>query len=615
MGDANVRRPVATRFEHGVDFGLLVHKSPFMADNRDPLVLSNYIFELLEVNPGVAGFLIQLHPDDVDAVVESVTAHAEKGAGTKTTLYVGQEEEEVEEVEEEEEDAGGVGAGGRKEKPHNPLMISVQKVRIRPGKGKGQSDGWFPQPLTHNTRRVCTDDPENKLPMHSLCPTREWEREWYGVTTPNIISGQGVILFPFGATPPLIGEAEEVVAAEPLGAFGGRVIGKPPPSGVAIIVISVDATSLWKASSTRADVWVNVWGGAKYASKVKLWASWFCMDGGDEQAFLRSLDISANLNQEVRDVEEDVVLFQNQFLTCTVILTGDGKGMQAMGGAGSKCWLCKDPNGIVEQRGVESTSRWGAFLRSVTPDRRPGDYQHAACRILNGIAKRIETTLQALPPGTPGKAQALAALQAFKQALKDETSGIPLRERLPSASRATEKDFDLTSTKVFLTSPPFQRQFVECLKEHVPTVRTPGGPMLWVVVHVMVKCIEGLYELWRVRELYTLTQVERHRALTTKFSKAWGDSGWSPTRWIHWCLAHSTFFAEKWRNIFQFSSIPTEYRHGPYKRRLKNCFKGWSLVRPSMSLRHMHHCMSMNALEQGLLGLEAAKASDIDDFV
>ena len=49
-----------------------------------------------------------------------------------------------------------------------------------------------------------------------------------------------------------------------------RVFGKPPPSGVAIVVISVDATSLWKASSTRADVWVNVWGGPKYASKVKL---------------------------------------------------------------------------------------------------------------------------------------------------------------------------------------------------------------------------------------------------------------------------------------------------------------------------------------------------------
>ena len=120
MGDANVRRPVATRFEHGVDFGHLVHKSPFMADKRDPLVLSNYIFELLEVNPGVAGFLIQLHPEDVDAVVESVTAVAEKGAGTKTTLYVGQEEEE-EEVEEEEEDAGGGGGWGEEgEAPQPP---------------------------------------------------------------------------------------------------------------------------------------------------------------------------------------------------------------------------------------------------------------------------------------------------------------------------------------------------------------------------------------------------------------------------------------------------------------------------------------------------------------
>ena len=151
--------------------------------------------------------------------------------------------------------------------------------------------------------------------------------------------------------------------------------------------------------------WSMYGGGAKYASKVKLWASWFCMDGGDEQAFLRHLYISADLNQEVRDVEEDVVLFQNQFLTCIVILTGDGKGMQAMGRAGSKCWLCKDPNGIVQQMGVESTSRWGAFLRSVPPNRRLGDYQHAACRILNGIAKRTETTLQALPPGIPGKAQ------------------------------------------------------------------------------------------------------------------------------------------------------------------------------------------------------------------
>ena len=155
--------------------------------------------------------------------------------------------------------------------------------------------------------------------------------------------------------------------------------------------------------------------------------------------FLRSLDISANLNQEVKEVEEDIVLFPNPCLSCIVILTGDGKGIQAIwwgGGAGSKCWFRKDPNGIVEQMGVEVTLRRGAFLKCMTLDRRPGDYQHGACRTLNGIAKWTPTTLQALPPGTPGKAQALAALQAFKQALKDETSSIPLKEPLASASRA-----------------------------------------------------------------------------------------------------------------------------------------------------------------------------------
>ena len=211
------------------------------------------------------------------------------------------------------------------------------------------------------------------------------------------------------------------------------------------------------------------------------------------------------------------------------------------------------------------------------------------------------------PPSTRVKAQAAAAWQAFKQALREETLGITMRERLPSASRAQEKDFNLTSTKMFLTLPPS--------KGNLWIASKSMSPPLWVVMCVMVKCIEGWYELSRVREMHILTQVERPRALSTKFSKAWRDSGWLPARRIHWCLAHSTLFAQNWRNIFQLSSMPTEYRHGPDKRRLQNCFKGGSSVTPSMSLRHLHHCMSMHALEQGLLGLNAAKASTIAEFV
>ena len=56
-------------------------------------------------------------------------------------------------------------------------MISVQNARIRPRKGKGKTDDWFPQPFSRNTRLVYTEHPETKLPIHSLCDTREGERE------------------------------------------------------------------------------------------------------------------------------------------------------------------------------------------------------------------------------------------------------------------------------------------------------------------------------------------------------------------------------------------------------------------------------------------------------
>ena len=56
MGETQVRRLVASDFQKGVDFGLIIHKSPFMADDKHPLVLSNYIFELPEVNPRLLDF-------------------------------------------------------------------------------------------------------------------------------------------------------------------------------------------------------------------------------------------------------------------------------------------------------------------------------------------------------------------------------------------------------------------------------------------------------------------------------------------------------------------------------------------------------------------------------
>ena len=40
LGDTQVRRPVASPFEEGVDFGLIMHRCRFMADEKDPWFLA-----------------------------------------------------------------------------------------------------------------------------------------------------------------------------------------------------------------------------------------------------------------------------------------------------------------------------------------------------------------------------------------------------------------------------------------------------------------------------------------------------------------------------------------------------------------------------------------------
>ena len=40
---------MVSHLDKGVDFGLIIHKSRFMVEHKDPFVLRNYIFELSEV--------------------------------------------------------------------------------------------------------------------------------------------------------------------------------------------------------------------------------------------------------------------------------------------------------------------------------------------------------------------------------------------------------------------------------------------------------------------------------------------------------------------------------------------------------------------------------------
>ena len=73
--------------------------------------------------------------------------------------------------------------------------------------------------------------------------------------------------------------------------------------------------------------------------------------------------------------------------------------------------------------------------------------------------------------------------------------------------------------------------------------------------------------------MYTIIQVERHRALTTKFSKAWGDSGWSPTRWIH-LLGPFHFFGREMDEHFSVFLHPNGVSAWTLQEKAQKLFQG-----------------------------------------
>lgn len=114
----------------------------------------------------------------------------------------------------------------------------------------------------------------------------------------------------------------------------------------------------------------------------------------------------AGLNGQVVEVQEDFTLVhstnEGQITRFECFLTADGKGMQAMNfQEGKRCWTCDLPfdrlADLTPVGTVTTHVRYGAFLPTIPPARRVGDYVHAACRILNAIFKRLTLWAACLP--------------------------------------------------------------------------------------------------------------------------------------------------------------------------------------------------------------------------
>lgn len=376
------------------------------------------------------------------------------------------------------------------------------------------------------------------------------------------------------------------------------------------VILCADATPLWRTSATRCDLHVVCWaGGPKAAGDPGKWVTWWAMDGPDDAGCLRVMDVRGDLWKSVHEVETTVTV-QNGGLTlgCKCLITGDGKGMTSSNPRPRcKCWCCSKPDSL-DPILPDVECRWGAYLRTVTPDRRVGDCVHCSCRVANGFNKRLRASAPGwVNPGGSVRQLAADLGEVWKQLLDDALT-IPAAERL--APRPTKSGtMDISTSKLFWTSRKTQNAVCDALARHCDSFRTAEGVHVVSAVRILLHSFSGIHTIWRKKSWLTQDDVKLYERHARKFAEAWKGLGWKVTLWVHWVCAHSVFYVTRYRSMYLFSSIPTEFRNRPFKTALKNSMRGWSLRKPRVTRRGMRHVVNMDALDVGIRA-QAASASD-----
>jgi hypothetical protein len=121
-----------------------------------------------------------------------------------------------------------------------------------------------------------------------------------------------------------------------------------------------------------------------------------------------------------------------------------------------------------------------------------------------------------------------------------------------------------------------------------------------VVCRILMRSLHVVHTLWRTKEYLTHAQVVEYERNIELFAKCWHAFKWKPSVWVHWMVAHSTFYVKLHKTIYLFSSVPTEHRHQLFKLDLRHSFQGWKLINPRCNERGLRHVVELDALDQGL---------------
>ena len=227
------------------------------------------------------------------------------------------------------------------------------------------------------------------------------------------------------------------------------------------------------------------------------------------------------------------------------------------------------------------------------------DFNHASLRILNCFSKRLHREAKGWGGNwLEGAKACLAQLQDCYKEVIAEASRIPAAERLAPRNKK-EAAFDLTSSKVLLTSHPNMQKVVAAVRQVVGA--QIGGHRAGVVVHRILLAFYRLYGFRRSKVYLSDAALAAAKEVQQTFAEESKKTGWVPGTWVHWAACHSGVFLSRYRSLYMFSTIPTENQNSAFELDLGHYFRAWCITRPIYTRRGLLHLINNHALDLGLL--------------
>ena len=194
-------------------------------------------------------------------------------------------------------------------------------------------------------------------------------------------------------------------------------------------------------------------------------------------------------------------------------------------------------------------------------------------------------------------------LNDFRRKLAWDAEQLPLADRY--APRLTKPgEMDLTAARLFVIKEEYHTQLIALLRKHLGSITIPWEAGRDVLAHVAVglllKGLHVIHTLWCQKTLLTNEDLALYDRHLGNVRKAWNAFKWKVSPWVHWLLAHSSIFVHKYRNMFVFSSIPSEMRHKPFKMDVRHTFLGGKRTLPARCARGLTNLMKLDAVDKSI---------------